>query len=219
MTRRVLRRGIAVFAPQLHVWGSAFGPEHQKEVIDRRLKQVGGSIAALDLHRVSRSLDYFEQHRDIDEDRIGMIGLSYGGFYTLYAAALDLRIRVGVSSCYVNNRLIHDFEEDWVWFNAANQFMDAEVGALICPRPLYVEVGVNDQLLGVRHARPEAKRLAAFYQRLGVPEAYHYEEHVGGHEVDKADGGIDFLCRHLGVEAVANKPVQRTADRRRRPRR
>ena len=40
--------------------------------------------------------------------------------------------------------------------------MDAEVGALVCPWPLYVEVGVKDKLLDVRHARPEAQRLETF---------------------------------------------------------
>ena len=81
----------------------------------------------------------FAAREDIDGDRIGMIGLSYGGFYTLFAAALDVRIGAAVSSCFFNNRKMYDFV-DWVWFNAANQFMDAEVGALVCPRPLYVEV-------------------------------------------------------------------------------
>ena len=208
MTRRVLRRGVAVFAPQLLLWNSEqFGPDHQKDVIDRRLKQVGGSLAALELHRIIRSLDYFAQHRDIDAERIGMIGLSYGGFYTLFATALDVRIRAAVSSCFFNNRKMYDFA-DWVWFNAANQFMDAEVGALVCPRPLYVEVGKKDDLFNVRHARQEVKRLETIYQRLGISEKFHYEEHIGGHELDKSDRGIDFLCRYLGMDKSALKGAE-----------
>ena len=207
MTRRVLGRGMAVFVPQLLLWNSeSFGPPHEKDVIDRRLKQLGGSLAALDLYRISRSLDYLATRRDIDAERIGMIGLSYGGFYTLFAAAIDLRIRAAVSSCFFNNRKMYDFV-DWVWFNAANRFMDAEVGALVCPRPLYVEVGQQDELFDVRHARPEARKLEDLYQRLGLPQAFHFEEHAGGHELDKSDGGIDFLCRHLGVDEAANKPA------------
>lgn len=206
MTRRILRRGIAVFAPQLLLWNpERFGPQHEKDVIDRRLKQVGGSLAALDLYRIFRSLDYFAARRDIDARRIGMIGLSYGGFYTLFAAALDVRIKVAVSSCFFNNREIYDFA-DWVWFNAANQFLDAEVGALVCPRPLYVEVGKEDDLFNVRYARPEAKKLAAVYRRLGIPDRFHYEEHTGGHELDKSDHNVDFLCQYLGIGKSANQP-------------
>lgn len=197
MTRRVLSRGIAVFAPQLLLWNpEKFGPDHDRNVIDRRLKQIGGSLAALDLYRIFKSLDYFSTLKDIDDQRIGMIGLSYGGFYTLFATALDVRIRAAVSSCFFNNRKIYDFI-DWVWFNAANKFMDAEIGALVCPRPLYVEVGKKDDLFKSRHAQPEAKKLATIYQRLGIPERFQYTEHSGGHELDKSDHGIDFLCRHL----------------------
>ncbi|MCK5851278.1 MAG: dienelactone hydrolase family protein [Kiritimatiellae bacterium] len=200
MTRRILRRGVAVFAPQLLLWNSeSYGPKHEKDVIDRRLKQIGGSLAALELHRLSRSLDYFATRKDIDAERIGMIGLSYGGFYTLFAAALDTRIKAAVSSCFFNNRKIYDFA-DWVWFNAANQFMDAEIGALVCPRPLYIEVGKKDDLFNVRHARPEARKLEGIYQRLDIPEKFHYKEHIGGHELDKSDQGIDFLCRYLETE-------------------
>lgn len=205
MTRRILRRGAAVFAPQLLLWNSeSFGPEHEKDVIDRRLKQIGGSLAALELYRIFRSLDYFAKRRDIDAERIGMIGLSYGGFYTLFAAALDTRIRVAVSSCFFNNRKVYDCV-DWVWFNAANHFMDAEIGALVCPRPLYVEVGKKDDLFNVRHARPEARKLEAIYKRLGITENFRYKEHDGGHELDMSDEGIDFLCRHLEPEQPANR--------------
>lgn len=205
MTRRILRRGAAVFAPQLLLWKAEdFGPEHNKDVIDRRLKQLGGSLAALDLHRIVRSLDYLVTRKDIDARRIGMIGLSYGGFYTLFAAAIDARIRAAVSSCFLNNRKIYDYA-DWVWFNAANHFMDAEVGALVCPRPLYVEVGLKDDLFNVRHARPEARRLEVIYRRLGIPQAFRYKEHSGGHELAKSDQGIDFLCRHLGMDDLANQ--------------
>jgi len=208
MTRRILKRGLAVFAPQLLLWNSeSFGPEHEKDTIDRRLKQIGGSLAALDLYRISRSLDYFATHKDIDSERIGMIGLSYGGFYTLFAAAIDTRIKAAVSSCFFNNRKVYDLA-DWVWFDAANHFMDSEVGALVCPRPLYVEVGKKDSLFNVRHARPEARKLEAIYKRLGITERYCYKEHDGGHELDMSDEGIDFLCRHLEPGQPANKSLK-----------
>ncbi len=199
MTRRVLKRGIAVFAPQLLLWrADAFGPDHRKDDIDRHLKQLGGSLAALELYRIFRSLDYFSQRRDIDAERIGMIGLSYGGFYTQLAAALDVRIRAAVSSCFFNNRNRYH-AADRGWFNAANRFLDVELGGLVCPRPFCVEVGRKDPLFSVRYARPEARKLAACYARLGVPEAFCYVEHDGGHELGKDDRAIDFLCRALGT--------------------
>lgn len=200
MTRRVLRRGVAVFAPQLMLWNpKRFGPEHRNDLVDRRLKQVGGSLAALELFRISRCLDALLDRRDVDPERVGMIGLSYGGFYTLFAAALDVRIRAAVSSCFVNDRTRYD-HADWSWFGAANRFLDAEVGALVCPRALCVEVGRRDELFDVRGARAEARKIAAVYRRLGLSRQYRYREHPGSHELDRDPGGIDFLCRHLGVD-------------------
>lgn len=197
MVRRILRRGVAVFAPQLLLWNpDRFGPDHEKNVIDRRLKQVGGSLAALDLYRILRSVDYFSTHRAIDSSRIGMAGLSYGGFFTLYSAALDTRFRAVLSSCFFNNRKKYDYP-DWVWFDAANRMLDAEVGALICPRPLFIEVGKEDELFHIRHARPEVRKLKAYYESLGVLDRFCYEEHAGGHEFNKTDHGIDFLYKHL----------------------
>ena len=64
----------------------------------------------------------------------------------------------------------------------------------------------KDDLFNVRHARPEVKRLEAIYQRLGITDKFHYEEHDGGHELDKSDQGIDFLCQHLETDRSANKP-------------
>ena len=215
MTRRVLRRGVAVFAPQLLLWGpDTFGPKYDKDAIDRRLKQLGGSLAALELHRISRALDYFAGQKDIDPARIGMIGLSYGGFYTLFAAALDPRIRVAISSCFFNDRKTYDFP-DWSWFGSAHRFLDAEVGALVCPRPLYIEVGKKDELFDVRRARPEARRLAAIYRKLGVSERFRYKEHDGGHELDRADDGVDFLCQHLQGKSLAHKHLHFTSRSRR----
>lgn len=201
MTRRMLRRGIAVFAPQLLLWNpESFGPKHEKDEIDKRLKQSGGSLAALELYRIIRAIDYFTARRDIDGRRTGMIGLSYGGFYTLFAAALDPRIKVAISSCFFNDRKVYAFA-DWSWFGSANCFLDAEVGALVCPRPLYIEIGKKDELFDVRKARPHARRLQATYKRLGIAARFCYKEHEGGHELDKAEDGMDFLCRHLEAKA------------------
>jgi hypothetical protein len=197
MTRRVLRRGCAVFAPQLLLWNAEmFGPAYDRVHIDRQLKQLGGSVTALDIFRLQRSLDYLVTRPEIDAERIGMIGLSYGGFYTLFTAAVDTRIKVAVSSCFFNDRKVYDWA-DWVWFDAANTFFDAEVVMLVCPRRLYIEVGKTDELFDVHSARPEAAKVRKVYDKLGIPERFVYKEFDGGHELDKSDEGINFLCAGL----------------------
>jgi hypothetical protein len=52
-------------------------------------------------------------------------------------------------------------------------------------------------LFDVSYARPETEKVAKFYEKLGIPEIFFYNEHAGGHELDKSDDGIQFLCKHL----------------------
>ena len=205
MVRRVLRRGAAVFAPQLLLWdASRFGAPHGREAIDRRLKQLGGSLAALELFRIIRSIDYFAGREDIDAQRVGMLGLSYGGFYTLFAAALDERIKAAYSSCFFSNRKVYDWY-DWVWFNSANRFLDAEAAMLVCPRALYLEAAKADEVFRVRYAGPEAAKVRAVYRKLRIPGRFRYAEHRGRHELDKSDDGISFMFRCLKA-VKAQKP-------------
>ncbi|MDF1513717.1 MAG: dienelactone hydrolase family protein [Anaerolineae bacterium] len=196
MTRRVLRHGVAVFAPQLFRWDEKYGRRPDHVQLDQQCKQLGGSLAALEITMLQRALDYLTLRDEIIPDRIGMLGLSYGGFHTLYTTAAEPRIKVAVSSCFLNDRRRYG-RGDWGWFNAANLFFDAEVVGLICPRPLYIEVGLHDELLDVTSARPVAKDALVHYQKLGIPERCVYYEHPGVHELDKGDGGIKFLLNHL----------------------
>ena len=196
MTRRVLRHGIGVFAPQLFRWDESYGRRPDHVNLDQQFKQLGGSLAALEIKMLQRALDYLVERKEIDGNRIGMIGLSYGGFHTLYGTAVETRIKVAVSSCFINDRRRYG-RGDWGWKNAANQFFDAEVAGLICPRYLYLEVGKHDELLDVSSARPVAQQVLQIYQKLGISERCVYHEHPGVHELDKEDGGINFLVAHL----------------------
>ena len=198
MTRRVLRRGAVVYAPQLFRWDVKFGPQPDVVELDRQMKQLGGSIAAFELTCLARGLDHLLTRPEVDPERVGMVGLSYGGFFALYAAAADPRIGVTLSSCFFNDRRRYG-SRDWGFFNAANTFFDAEVAGLVCPRHLYLEVAQNDELLDVASARPEAEKVAGLYERLGISERFVYHEHPGKHEFDPSDEGIDFLCRNLGL--------------------
>jgi dienelactone hydrolase len=196
MTRRVLRAGFAVYSPQTLLWRPEYGPKFNRQDFDSRFKQTGSSIAAIELYQMQRCLDALVERPDIDASRIGMIGLSYGGFYTLFMAAVDTRIRAAVSSCFFNDRTIHS-GSDWTWQNAACTFLDAEIASLVAPRALCIEVGKKDPMFKVVTARPAARQVKQLYARLGIPDRLQYREHKGGHELDKSYVPIEFLVKHL----------------------
>jgi hypothetical protein len=197
MTRKILENKVAVFAPQLLLWSSPrFGESYDRAKIDVQLKQIGGSITALEIYSIIRSIDYLISMPNIDSSKIGMAGLSYGGFYTLFTTACDTRIKAAFSSGFFNNRYTYDWP-DWTWFSSACRFMDAEVGALICPRALYIEAADNDEAFAAETAAEEVKRLSAYYEKQDAEKFLKFKIFHGAHEIDKSYEGIDYLISSI----------------------
>lgn len=198
LVRRVIRKGIKVFAPQLLLWGEDVykGAKYDRIEIDKKLKTYGGSITALEIYCITRSIDYFSALDDIDENRIGMLGLSYGGMYALHTAAADPRIKVTLSSCWFNDRLKY-LKDDWAYFNQANAFFDAEVGYLVLPRKLYIEIAKNDELFDPECAGEDIQRLRQYAEAENCADSLKIKIFDGVHELDKADDGVDFFLENL----------------------
>ncbi|MDP0496220.1 MAG: hypothetical protein Q7Q73_08420 [Verrucomicrobiota bacterium JB024] len=211
MTRRLRQRGFAVLAPQLCLWTPEAGPEKNRPLLDRRFKELNGSLAAFELFGLQRLLDGVLARPDIRSKPLpdgspaplGMCGLSYGGFYTLFMTALDTRIRAAVSSCFFNQRyaVSKDFF-DWSWQGSGTRFQDEQVAGLVCPRPLYLEVGRNDELFPVDKAEELAPRAAAWWEKLGRGGDFAFRVHEAGHDFDTGDEGLDFLERRLKATPV-----------------
>lgn len=194
MSLRIFKRGVNIFAPQLDLWGfPRFGPDNCRRELDNQLKQLGGSVAALEIYCIQSCLDYFEQ-TDYCSGSFGMAGLSYGGFYTLYTAAAETRIKAALACSHFNDRTKYNMP-DKVWFNAANTFLDAQVAALVCPRYLRIEVGDNDELFMAKSAIKEYEILKEYYAE--VPENLQFNVFKGVHEFCPEDTGIDWLISKL----------------------
>lgn len=196
MVRRVLRRGIACFAPQLYLWSGDYGPQVDRAHMEHQLKLLGGSFAALETLMVMRSIDALCRRPELDSSRVGMLGLSYGGMYTLLVAAADPRIRVACSSCAFHDQLTIQMA-DWGWYNAANRFTFVEISKLICPRALYIEVADKDELFDCQDAQLAAPEVREAYERLGIAREFGFSVFPGVHELSQGPQIIDFLAAHL----------------------
>ena len=92
LVRRMTDRGANVFAPQFLLWSVAnYGNKYDRLLIDGKLKQLGGSITALELYFLQGALDYFLSQEQVNAEKIGVAGLSYGGMYALHLAARPAR--------------------------------------------------------------------------------------------------------------------------------
>ena len=194
MLERVISHGTHAFAPQLLLWNKeVFGVVYDRYNIDARLRRLGGSIAALELYGLGRVLDYFEAQDNVSS--FGMVGLSYGGFYTLFFTALETRIKSAISCAFFNTRDAYPWN-DWTWLGSAEKFDDAEVACLVYPRRLCLELGNNDALFDVAGGLRSYERLIGMCGDVGT-DWVSLITFDGGHEFCPFDEPIERLIKDL----------------------
>ncbi|MCQ2386636.1 MAG: prolyl oligopeptidase family serine peptidase, partial [Clostridia bacterium] len=185
-------------APQLFHWSQAdWGSPYQGDYIDTNFRQLGGSKTAFHIYAITRAIDYLLETGKIDPNRIGMAGLSYGGMYTLVTAAVEPRIKVAVSSCYINDRAKYAWN-DWSYPGQANTFFDAELFTLIAPRHIFAEAGKNDPIFSVDGVQEVIDEVAYYTAKMGLPEDfYHIRLFDGNHQFFCDGESLSYLFKYL----------------------
>ncbi len=192
---RVIKYDVHAFAPQLLLWHEDYGIPFDRKELDARLKRVGSSITAVEVFGLTRILDYFEDKPYVKN--FGMVGLSYGGFYTLFTTAVDTRIKSAISCSFFNDRDIIAWP-DWVWQNSAYKFNDAEIAALCYPRRLCIQMGDKDELFDYKFTEAAFNELKALAKEQGASdELFHLVIFDGTHEFCKDDFPIQRLINDL----------------------
>jgi len=195
---RLVTEDTLVFVPQLLLWSKeTYGTDYDRENLNRRLVQQGGSITALEIFLLMRCADYFISLKNVDKNKLGVAGLSYGGMYALYLGAADKRFKAVYSSCWFNDRAKYDWH-DYVYFNAENEFFDTEVASLVLPRKLFIDVGDSDPVFRLEYGEKERARLKAYARKTGNESNLRLRIFCGEHEFDKDDGTLkEFLAEIL----------------------
>jgi len=200
-TKRALEKGMAVFAPQILVWKFDIETGEKKTdidvtfnrgIINNKLRHFGLNITGLEVFCIRRSIDYLSSLEYIDENRIGMMGLSYGGYFSLYTAAADKRIKSIYAAGFFNDRSKICFG-DWVYENAANTFFDAEVAALCAPRRLQIDVGKTDGVFDYKPSLKESERAKKYFSHFKALDNFRFNLWEGGHRFDDSGDGFEFF--------------------------
>ena len=201
MVRGGVKRGYIVFAPQ-HLFSSPGLTKDIRKEIDQRMRLVGTSLTAVEIAKITRSLDVILKRPEVDASRVAMVGLSYGGYYALVTPAVDVRIKVCVSACYYGvqeGRYGRDelsVPSDFQFMDRFSLFRDTDLVALICPRALEIQAGSKDD----EDHREPGKLLTplseAYYANLGLPAKFHYVILEGGHQFYD-DSAWEFVKKHL----------------------
>ena len=144
------------------------------------------SIHGKDVWDTMRAIDYLQTLDCVAADRIGMVGHSYGGHSTIFAAAVDPRIKAAVANGPVSAFREHGMHWAVPKGAASSQSLPAmrryildpelplpitfaQIAGLVAPRPLLV-----GQAAGER--RPREEENAAYIQRV-------YQTHRAGERV------------------------------------
>lgn len=192
LVARLRRRGAAVLAPQLPMWGHHAEPRFSMDQTDPRLRLLGGSFPALNVLTLQRALDAALALPALRGAHVTLVGVSYGGCFGLFAGALDPRIAGVLTSVYFNDR--HRYPQlAGLPLTLSAGFLDAELAALMCPRRLWIEVADGDELFTPEGAKREAAKVAKLYRAAGHARRFHFEVFSGPHEFNRSDEGIEWI--------------------------
>lgn len=201
MVRGGVKRGYVVWAPT-HLFRTEGYPGDVRNRMDERMRLVGTSLTAVEAWKITHSLDAILTQPEVDPSRVGMVGLSYGGYYTLVTPALDTRIRASVSSCYFGaQEYRYEKDElsvptDFRFPDRMSLFRDPEMAAMICPRALEIQAGSRDDLVHREAGVQLAPAAAEYYRKLGRAGRFRFLVFEGGHEFHD-ETAWEWLKQHL----------------------
>jgi len=198
---RIMKRTKAImYAPQLMLWNDAYNTDDCQKAdhigTNDRFRQVGGTLASFEIFKIYKTVSWICENLPVDTDKMGIAGLSYGGFYTLMNAACDTRYKAALSSCWFADRYKYTWG-DWTFEGQADKFLDPELASLICPRYLCIEVGAKDNLFPGEASAPVAKPVEERYAALGIADKFRFNVHAGDHEFNRADDNLDWFVNKL----------------------
>jgi dienelactone hydrolase len=206
--RDAVEAGYVVLAPAWWGWYGRDG--HVKHVANRdkcdtiqtAASMYGFQVLTRHIQDGQSAIDVLCAREEVDSDRIGCIGNSYGGRTTMYLAIFDQRIRACVAAGCANL-----FRERSLKLTSCGiqypygllRYGDVgELFSLIAPRPLQLLTGKADDLMTPADRDAIAATLRNAYERAGAPGHFEYALNSHGHSM-VWDDAKRFLAQHLPV--------------------
>ena len=165
---------------------------------------IGDHVARYFINDGIRGVDYLSARKDVDAAHIGAFGCSGGGTATAYLAAMDKRIKVAATACYITSmkELLpgtgNQEAEQSIPNFLADGFDFGDWVEMAAPIP-YAIVSTEDDMFpfaGARQTFEEAKRIYGLYN---VADRIEWIHGPGRHGNLGPIGGqiVAFLVRNL----------------------
>jgi hypothetical protein len=178
---------------------------------------VGANGVGLFYLAMRKGLDFLDQHPGVDRSRLGVTGLSGGGWQTIMLSALDQRVSVsapvaGYSA--LRSRLerpgdVGDIEQNSTDLLVGQDY--SHLTAMRAPRPTLLLYNAEDNCC---FRAPLVKSyvfdaVKPFFALLGMPEnlAWHENLDPGSHnyQLDNRLQAYRFFSRHFGLPEITTE--------------
>lgn len=184
-------RGFITFVPEVRGFGER--EKDSEKVVPREDRNyrtscrkssfnsmlLGRPIMGGKVWDIMRAIDYLETREEVNPEKIASLGLSMGGMITLYAAAVEERIKVAIISGYLNTFKDSIMALKHCECNYLPGILkygeNYDIGGLVAPRPLLVESGKNDSLFPFHASEFAVSRVKRVYQLLGEEEKFAWD--------------------------------------------
>jgi hypothetical protein len=203
---KLTERGFITFSPQNpYIFTDRF------RSLQRKANPLGKSLFSIITPQHQQIINWLKTLPNVDGQRIGFYGLSYGGKTAMRVPAILTDYCLSICSADFNEWVWKNASTDpknrysYVWtgeyeifeFDLGSTFNYAEMAALIAPRPFMVERGHFDGVAPDEMVGHEFAKVRHLYQaRLGLMDRCEIEWFPGPHTIN-GKGTFDFLHKHL----------------------
>jgi hypothetical protein len=184
------------------------------------LDLIGVNEVGLFYLAMRRGLDYLYDHPNVDRSRIGMTGLSGGGWQTILLSSLDERVKVAVPvagfSSIVPRVEASEYGDIGDVEQSATDLFDGRdyswLAALRAPRPTLLTYNAEDDCcFRAAMVKPGVyDRVRGFFALYDKQNdfAWHENRDPGTHnyQLDNRMAAYEFFSRHFNIPAINEDP-------------
>jgi hypothetical protein len=200
---KLAERGFITYAPQ-----NPYRGQDRFRTIQRKSNPLKRSLFSYIIPQHQRTLQWLSSLPEVDPDRIGFYGLSYGGKTAMRVPPLVKQYALSICSADFDewvlkistseDRYSYVFTGEYEIFewNMGHLANYAELANLMTPRPFMVERGHHDGVAPDEWVAWEFAKVKRHYDLIGIGERAEMEVFIGPHTIN-GQGTFDFLHRHL----------------------
>jgi len=205
---QMAERGFVTICPDWRSFGERVG--YNNELFNGRDKCnihfiqhliLGRTLLGANIFDGMRAIDFLLTRDEVNVDKIGCMGLSFGGTMTTYMTLLDERIKAGDIICYASTTLHYAINRPNFCGSQLVPYLYkyADVGdviSAICPKPLLIESGANDTCFWIHSALKAHKKVKKAYESAKVSDNLWIEVFPGEHAFSGRKA-FDFFNKFL----------------------